>query len=199
MSSVQYEDIAQFLAIYAYKYLRSESDGKVPIFDDKFESAGERVSTVLYKLKIVEPASEGVPFRRWRFICKLEEFSAIALKNKPVGESREYLVNAVVGLAAQHGTDGVWWREAPGPKGLASELVKMLIDLNLCEPVQFETETSKWPTFIAEIPPKWGSVEFSAVTTRLTWTNEARKYLYPPNPSQNALALAKKPSDSGLF
>ena len=106
MGLTQYENIAGFLAHFAYKYLRNESDGKVPIFDDKCQSADECVSTALHKLRIVEPATEGIAIRRWRFICKPAEFSTVASRNKSNGESREYLVDAVVGLALQYGSDG---------------------------------------------------------------------------------------------
>lgn len=80
---VQYEDIAQFLANYTYKYLRDASDGQVLIFVDKSQSADERVSVALYKLEIVEPAAAGIGIRRWRFIRVPAEFSKIALKNNP--------------------------------------------------------------------------------------------------------------------
>jgi hypothetical protein len=173
---VPYEDIVEFLALYAFKYLRSESDGKVPIFDDICLGAYERVSNALYKLEILEPATPSILFRRWRFISGKEDFKKIAADNFFKGEKLEYLIKAVVGLAAQDGTDSFSWRETSGPIGIPVETAETLVKLGLCYPSEFETKASYFRTFIEGIPPESVRVEYQKVNNRLQWTEVARKY-----------------------
>ena len=53
-----------------------------------------------------------------------------------------------------------------GPAGIAVDLAKMLIEFNLCDPVQLEMNASEWPTWI----------KYESASTPLTWTIEAKKY-----------------------
>ena len=173
---VPYEDVAEFLALYSYKYRRSESDGQVPIFDDICMSAYERVSNALYKLEILEPADPNVFFRHWRFISKTEDFKKAAADNFSKGEKLEYLIDAVVRLAVQDGTDGFSWREFSGPTGIPLETAEALIRLGLCHPSELETKGANFLTFIEGNPPKRGYVEYQKIINRLHWTEVARKY-----------------------
>lgn len=160
----------------AYKYLRSESDGKVPIFDDICMGAYERVSNALYKLEILTPATPSIPFRRWRFISGPEDFKKIAADNFSKGEKLDCLINAVVRLAAQDGTDSFSWRETSGSTGISVEIANALIRLGLCYPSEFETTAANCLTFIEGNPPKWGRVEYQKIINRLQWTEAARMY-----------------------
>lgn len=87
------------------------------------------------------------------------------IEKQSCGESREHLVDAVFGLALQYCSDRVR-REVQGPAGIAVDLAKMLIEFNLCDPVQLEMNASEWPTWI----------KYESASTPLTWTIEAKKY-----------------------
>ncbi len=131
---VAYEDIAEDLALYVYNvWYREEPRINLPpikTFDNVCSSQFQIPAGVLTKLKINEPIDD--IGRRSVFVCEPSDFKKRAIENKSQGCGFDTLVLAVICLA-----------ENDGPK--EEGLLKCLIQLGLCKPVEFKTKTIRFP------------------------------------------------------